>query len=248
MFCSFLCAYTLADDPVDKNTVSIMSYNIRNARGLDNVTDYQRIADVILREAPDVVAVQEVDSVTGRSKGVDVLKELAEKTHMYQVYGASIVFDGGKYGLGVLSKERPLKHYSVILPGREEQRQLLIVEFGRYVLGCTHLSLTKEDRMLSIGVIRKEAAMLNKPFFLAGDLNATPESDFIEELQKDFSLLNNMKNPTFPADEPKGCIDYFAYYNGSKDVEQRPFTVLSEKVVTEKVASDHRPIMLRICF
>ena len=46
-----------------------MSYNVRNARGLDNVTDYQRVADVINSVKPDILAVQELDSVTGRSKG-----------------------------------------------------------------------------------------------------------------------------------------------------------------------------------
>ena len=49
----------------------IMSYNIRNGRGMDEVCSYQRIADAILREKPDVVAVQEIDSMTHRSKKQD---------------------------------------------------------------------------------------------------------------------------------------------------------------------------------
>lgn len=249
-FCTLLLNSSIyANDIVQKNTVSIMSYNIRNAKGLDNVTDYQRLADVILREKPDVIAVQEVDSVTGRSRGINVLKDLAEKTLMHSVYGASIPFDGGKYGLGVLSKECPLSHYSVILPGREEQRQLLIVEFDKYIVGCTHLSLTEEDRMLSLAIIRNEAAKWSKPFFLAGDLNASPESDFIKELQTDFTVLNTVKNATFPADEPKDCIDYIAYYNPERiRREERLFTTLSNKVVDEPLASDHRPVVVNIRF
>jgi endonuclease/exonuclease/phosphatase family metal-dependent hydrolase/Icc-related predicted phosphoesterase len=226
-----------------------MSYNIRNAKGLDNVTDYQRIANVMLREAPDVIAVQEVDSVTGRSKGVDVLQELAEKTLKHRVYGASIVYDGGKYGLGVLSKEQPLRHYSVVLPGREEQRQLLVVEFGKFVLGCTHFSLTEADRLQSVELIRREAAKTNKPFFLAGDLNAEPESAEIKALQKDFDLLSNPKHFTFPANKPKECIDYIAYYNRENQrKEDRPFTVLSARVTNEAVASDHRPVVVQLRF
>ena len=49
----------------ERNTLRIMSYNIRNGRGMDEVTDLGRIADAICKVAPDVVAVQEVDSVTG---------------------------------------------------------------------------------------------------------------------------------------------------------------------------------------
>jgi endonuclease/exonuclease/phosphatase family metal-dependent hydrolase/predicted phosphodiesterase len=239
------------NDAVRKNTVSIMSYNVRNAKGLDEVTGYQRIADVILREAPDVVAVQELDSVTGRSKGVDVLHEIAWRTRMYSVYGASIHYDGGKYGLGVLSKERPLSYYSVVLPGREEQRQLLVVEFERYIIGCTHFSLTEEDRMLSANIIREEAAKAEKPFFLAGDLNAIPESGVMNQLQKDFLLLNDVKNFTFPADVPDRCIDYIAYYTGKDDGKRndaKPFTVLSNRVVDEGMASDHRPVVVTVRF
>jgi len=238
-----------ANEVVKRNTVTIMSYNVRNAKGLDNITDYQRIADIIIREAPDIVTLQELDSVTGRSKGVDVLREIAKEALMHHVYGASIVYDGGKYGIGVLSKERPLSSVSIPLPGREELRQLLIIEYERYVIGCTHLSLTNEDRMSSIDIIRKEAAKLDKPFFLTGDFNASPDSEFLTELQKDFSLLNNTKNLTFPADAPQQCIDYITYYDkGEKQVETLPFTVLSNRVVDEKVASDHRPVLVQLRF
>lgn len=249
LFALLFIQTTGATDLVKQNTVTIMSYNIRNGKGLDDVTDYQRIANVIMREAPDVVALQELDSVTNRSKGVDVLKEVAGRTLMHYVYGASIDYDGGKYGLGMLSKERPLKHYSVVLPGREEQRQLLVVEFARYVVGCTHFSLTEEDRRLSVEVIRREAARQKKPFFLAGDLNAQPESEVIKGLQKDFDLLSNVKQMTHPANAPKICIDYIAYFkNKDENREQRPFTVLSNYVAGEPVASDHRPIVVRIRF
>ena len=60
----------------ERNTLRIMSYNIRNGRGMDEVTDLGRIAEAIRKVAPDVVAVQEVDSVTGRSGGIDVLRTL----------------------------------------------------------------------------------------------------------------------------------------------------------------------------
>jgi endonuclease/exonuclease/phosphatase family metal-dependent hydrolase len=104
--------------PRVENTVRVMSYNIRNAKGLDDKVDYQRIADVITNLDTDVVALQELDSVTNRSKQVDVLSRLASLTAMYPVYGASIPYDGGKYGIGVLSKRKPLSWKRIPLPGR----------------------------------------------------------------------------------------------------------------------------------
>ena len=47
-----------------QHTLKLMTYNIRNATGMDGVCYFQRIANVINNASPDVVAVQEVDSVT----------------------------------------------------------------------------------------------------------------------------------------------------------------------------------------
>ena len=74
----------------EDNTLRIMSYNIRNGRGLDNVSNIQRTADVINKVRPNVVAVQEVDSVTGRSGQTDILRVLADKTLMFPVYAPAI--------------------------------------------------------------------------------------------------------------------------------------------------------------
>lgn len=222
-----------------ENTFRIMSYNIRSGKGMDNVIDLQRIADVINRVAPDVVAVQEVDSMTNRSGQVDVLRVIADETLMYPVFAAAIPHDGGKYGVGMLSKEKPVASYQIPLPGREEERTLLVVEFEKYRMACTHFSLNEEDRIASVEQIRREAAKSNKPFFLAGDLNARPESPVMEELGKDFVLFSNVKQFTFPAPEPKGTIDYIAAYKG----KGTPFATLRTFVEDEPMASDHRPVV-----
>ena len=126
----------------ENNTLRIMSYNIRNGKGMDDVSNYQRTADVINKVRPNVVALQEVDSVTGRSGQMDVLRILGEKTLMYPTYAPAIDYDGGKYGIGMLSKEKPLTTRYLPLPGREEARALLIVEFENYIYCCTPVSYT----------------------------------------------------------------------------------------------------------
>lgn len=191
----------------ENNTLRIMSYNIRNGRGMDDMTDFRRTAEVINKVCPDVVAVQELDSVTGRSGGKDVLREIAGLTLMHHIYAPAIDYDGGKYGIGMLSKEKPLGYRYLSLPGREEARALLVVEFEKYIYCCTHLSLTEEDRMLSLPVIRQVAASANKPFFIAGDMNAHPDSEFIRQLKNDFVILTDMEKPTFHADKPDETLD-----------------------------------------
>ena len=72
-----LCMLAMAASAHSQDYLKLMSYNIRNAKGMDNVRNVQRIANVINNEAPDVVAVQELDSMTTRSNQTYVLAEVA---------------------------------------------------------------------------------------------------------------------------------------------------------------------------
>lgn len=228
--------------PQEENTYRIMSYNIRNAKGMDNVTDYKRIANVIESASPDVALLQEIDSVTERSEKIDVLNNLADITKMHYVYAPAISYQGGKYGIGILSKKRPLSWSNIPLPGREEARTLLKVEFDKYIILCTHLSLTKEDRLASIKIINEQASTFNKPVILAGDLNARPDSEEIKLLSASWKILSNVKAFTFPADKPSGTIDYIAGYTGKGE----NYSVLRFHVLNEPMASDHRPLLADI--
>ncbi len=225
-----------------QHTLKLMTYNIRNATGMDGVCNFQRIANVINNASPDVVAVQEVDSVTNRSNQKYVLGEIAERTQMHACFAPAIDFDGGKYGIGLLSKKAPIHLQTMALPGREEARTLILAEFEDYIYCCTHLSLTEEDRMKSLDILKAFAISYKKPLFLAGDMNAEPESDFIKELQKDFRILSDPKQHTFPAPAPKETIDYVVAFKQN----DKGFALVSSEVVNEPVASDHRPIVVEL--
>ena len=225
-----------------QNTLKLMSYNIKNANGMDNVCNFQRIANVINNTSPDVVDIQEVDSMTNRSGQKYVLGEIAERTQMHGYFAPAIDYDGGKYGIGLLTKQLPLRLQTLPLPGREEARTLILAEFADYIYCCTHMSLTEEDRMKSLELVKAFTSSSTKPLFLAGDMNAEPESGFIKELQKDFQILSNPKQHTFPAPDPKETIDYIATLKQNA----KGFAVISAKVINEPMASDHRPILVEL--
>ncbi|MFV0417592.1 MAG: endonuclease/exonuclease/phosphatase family protein [Dysgonomonas sp.] len=224
--------------PQENNTYRIMSYNIRNAKGLDNKTDYQRIASIIESISPDIAVLQEIDSITERSNKIDVLKELADLTAMYRIFAPSIHYQGGKYGIGILSRERPLSWKNIALPGREEPRTLLMAEFESFIVFATHLSLNEEDRLTSINTITEQASQYQKPIILAGDLNAKPESDVIKSLSANWKIISNIKNPTHPADKPSITIDYIAGYKANG----KTYSIHQSRILDEPVASDHRPL------
>lgn len=223
-----------------QNTLRLMTYNIKNANGMDNVCNFRRVANVINNACPDVVAIQEVDSVTNRSNRKYVLGEIAERTQLYAYFAPAIDYDGGKYGIGLLARQAPVRVQSIPLPGREEARALILAEFDNYIYCCTHLSLTEEDRMKSLDIIKAFATGSKKPFFLAGDMNAEPDSEFIKGLQEDFRILSDTSQPTFPAPDPTETIDYIVVLKQNAE----RYTVTSSQVLDEPMASDHRPLIV----
>jgi endonuclease/exonuclease/phosphatase family metal-dependent hydrolase len=223
-------------------TIKVLSYNVKNCLGMDGKTDYKRVAEVISRINPDVVALQELDSATRRSNGVFVLDELAKLTGMQRVYGASIDYQGGKYGIGILSREKPIKWKRVPLPGREEKRSLLLVEFGDYIFGSTHFSLTEADRIASAAILNNACNEFKKPVIVAGDFNAAPSSSVIRKMTENWIVLNDTAMFTSPSEKPRRCIDYiFGYKSPAAEYKTR-----RALVVQERVASDHLPVWVEI--
>lgn len=219
------------------NQVQVMSYNVRHCAGMDLTLDYDRTAAVIIHNQPDVIALQELDSMTGRSGHHDQLGELANRTQYHPVFGSAIDYDGGKYGVGILTRETPISTKRIPLPG-DEPRVLLVVELKDYVIACTHLDLEKEQRLASVPLIVEEAQRWRKPFILSGDWNDLPDSELTREMTQYFTILSG-NEPTYPADVPTECIDYVAIFN-----KHSAKTIVSQ-VIDEPEASDHRP--LQVC-
>ena len=210
--------FVLMFAPAHAQQVNILSYNVHNCIGMDKEYNYRRIANVISQTSPDIVALQELDSVTVRNKGIHALGELEKLTGMHGTYAAAIPFQGGSYGIGILSREIPIKYKIIPMPGREEKRTLIIAEFKDYVFCATHQSLTPEDQLLAVPLIEKALQNVDKPIFMAGDTTSY----------------------TFPADRPNRCIDYI--YGYSKNGYR--FDVQYRKVIEDTISSDHRPVQV----
>lgn len=222
----------------------IMTYNVRNCTGLDNVHSCERIANIIANENVEVVALQELDSMTRRYPDEDVLKNLADLTGMYPTFGASIDFMGGKYGVGILTKEKPISWKRIPLPCRSEPRSLLIVELEDYYFCSTHLSLHAEDRLTSSQIISKELSKLDKPAIVAGDFNATPDEESIKQLKTSFHFVESPTKYTFPADKPNIEIDYITLTRShNTEIED-----IVTHVVDAPIESDHRPLVGELKF
>ena len=225
---------------VSAQKLRVMSYNVKNGGGKDGIKDIKRCGQLVREAQPDVVAVQEVDSVTRRNKFY-VLGRMAEAAGGYHAYfGPTIPHSGGKYGIGVLTKKPALSVAFHHLPCPKEPRGLLVVEMDKYYILCTHLSLSEPYRVESVAIIKDVVSKLNnKPVFIAGDMNAKPNSAPIVAFKEYAQLLTDDTKYTFPSNDPRVCIDYIFGVNGS-------FKVLKNYVFYDSLFSDHVPLYVDV--
>lgn len=220
----------------------VMSYNIRVGVGMDSKTNLERTAEVIRRVNPDYVGLQEVDSVAERTDWVDQAKELGRLTGMHPIFAPAIERSQGLYGIAALVKEKPLAIRNISLPGEEELRTFLVLEYPDYLLCNTHFSLRKPSRLQSIEIIRNTLAAYNKPAIITGDFNMNPASEECLKMGETWALLSDSTQLTFPSDCPNVTLDYIWGHQG------HTYTVKRYEVINEPMASDHRPIFIDVAF
>jgi endonuclease/exonuclease/phosphatase family metal-dependent hydrolase len=221
-------------------SLRIATYNIRHGLGLDERLDLGRSAAVIAALDCDLVAIQEVDVGCTRSGNIDQAADLARHTGMRPYFGPAIPFQGGQYGILVLSR-LAVEAWSVLpLPG-QEPRCLLTVDVvwaGRPLRFCaTHLDLDADQRALALPLLQRAAAARGVPFILAGDLNSTPDSALVQSLVTAWQAAASLAGPpTYPADAPTERLDYIlAGPAGAWRVE-------AVEVIADGLTSDHRPV------
>jgi endonuclease/exonuclease/phosphatase family metal-dependent hydrolase len=84
--------------------VRVLSYNIHAGKDAQQQPNIERVAAIIDSLDADIVMLQEVDRRTARAGGADHLAELEKLTGMHAAFGKSLDYQGGDYGIAVLSR------------------------------------------------------------------------------------------------------------------------------------------------
>lgn len=235
----------------------VLSYNIHHGRGADGVIDLERIAGVINRVKPDLVALQEVDRATRRSNGINQAAKLGELTNMHHYFAQAMPYQGGGYGEAILfsTKSASLRTKTIPLNAKpnQEPRAVAIGEFTAsspdsrmIIFGGTHLChQSSETRLAQINQINK--ALFENPrqaYILAGDYNFEPDSPPYQALTKagwaDAAATFDNPKSTYPANNPNRRIDYVFVHPA------QAWRVISVQVLDESIASDHRPLLVEL--
>ena len=238
----------------------VLVYNIHAGKDRTGTDNLQRVARMVLDSTADIALLQEVDSVTERSGRTDQLAQLRLLTGFHGAFGRTLDYQGGGYGIAILSRF-PIQSDSVIrlhvtpsqarAGGSYEPRGVLhaTILVGRTTIHVlnTHLDASADDSYR-----RQEAARLveiatsltqqGDRVMLGGDLNSTPESAvhaMIESagLRDVWRECGSGDGFTYPETKPVRRIDYLHLSESVRCTQAR---------VLESAISDHRPVLFSI--
>ena len=239
--------------PSGKGTLRVMTYNIHHANPPSETVkiDMEAIARVINQQNPDLVALQEVDVHTERSgKQLDQARELARLTGMQSFFMKALDYQGGEYGIAVLSRYPIVDSAGYLLPrdpaigGEDRAVASITVELPgkkKVIFASTHLDLKEANRLSQAKALIGHFENSNVAMILGGDFNALASSPVIELFDQHFPrTCSNDCAPTIPVKNPNRTIDFIMYK------PQAGFKVLSTRVIDEQYASDHLPVVAEL--
>jgi endonuclease/exonuclease/phosphatase family metal-dependent hydrolase len=239
--------------------VTVLVYNIHAGTDTARASNLARVAELVRRTDADLVLLQEVDRNTQRSGPTDQPAVLARLTGYSVAFGRTIGFQGGDYGIALLSRW-PIRRDTLIplavtappggtVEGREQRGVLMAIidaPGGPLAVLNTHLDAAGDDtwRVQEIAGVLRAAGTVDAgiPLLLGGDLNALPESPLHQTLaaagfRDAWAGCGAGDARTFPVNAPARRIDYLYLRGDVRCVDAR---VLAE------YASDHRPLRVRI--
>ncbi len=232
----------------------ILTYNIYHGEKPDSLgkPNLDEIANLIVLLQPEVVALQEMDSMTTRletvyGEKINWIAELGKKTGYRSYFAKAMDYAEGGYGEGVLVK-KALNYSTQALPtpagGEPRAAAWVKIELNNrkeLYFGATHLCHEfPENRLAQVTAITQYAEALPNPAFWVGDLNFDPTSEEYESISskwKDAGQLANDDSPTFNSEDGKR-IDYVWF-------DSEHFELVDYKVI-DVPFSDHYPVLVTL--
>ena len=244
---------TATSDPI-----RVLVYNIHAGKDARSVDNLDRVAALIREAGADVALLQEVDRNTRRSGNVDQVTELARRTGMHAAFGKSLAFQGGDYGIAILSRwpvdssrtvplpiDPPQLRSGVSYEPRVALRAWITVPGGALHVVNTHMDASGDDRYRrqEIVTVLAQGDSSVVATMIGGDLNSTPESAVQQAVRdrrwRDAWTMCGDGGPgfTYPADSGIKRIDYLYL--------RAPLRCVNARVLPSQ-ASDHRALLVEI--
>ena len=226
---------------IRNDRLRLLSWNIHAGIGADRRYNLARVIDLVRGHAPDIIALQEVDS-RGRSDALP-LAALTEALGEYAAEARTIVAPDGHYG-HVLLSHWPLHNvqlHDLSVPKHEARFAIeagLDTPGGRLTVIATHLGLRYAESRQQIARLKDIVSVVSGPLLMVGDFN-----DWHGLVRRAFLPLmpGRTRHKTFPARYPLLDLDGICC---------RPAQALLHNWIDRagRHASDHLPVLAEIAF
>lgn len=235
----------------------ILTYNVHRCLGTDRRLDVARIAEVIAAQAPDIVALQEVDVGRARTRGVDQASEIARRLGMISRFHPALKVEEELYGDAILTalperliKAGPLPGHPR-LPNLEPRGALWVaITVGRAELQVlnTHLGLMPREQQIQANALKGPQWLGDParrgPLIVLGDFNvgrrSAPARTLLRGLHDARAVGKSARaTATFPSAMPMRRIDH-VFVSGEVKVS----AVRAPNDPLTRRASDHLPLVV----
>lgn len=245
---TFYLLFTLSLNHLSGQVLHIIAYNIHHGCDIHEKLQLKNIAALIKESNSEIVALEEVDSVCTRSGNTDQAKILGKLTAMHYCFVRHFPFQEGAYGVALLSKYPISNLVNNRLPISATENgisstALLTADVQINPKHSIKVLVAHLDYRNSASRINQSKIIFNfihatkQPVILLGDMNATPESQTIQNLTHFFVDANKPGYLTFSSDTPKIKIDYIM-------VDKKHYDrTLAEPRFDSVQYSDHLPIL-----
>lgn len=220
-----------------------ITYNIHSGKNLAGERSIDDIVRLLAKEAPDFIALQEVDRRKLATGMEDQISTLANQLGMEYVFTPALRNGFSQYGNGILSRYPILAQGKLDLIGGKEARVLLwakvYTEQGSLYLTSVHLDTERASRSAHFTKIREfiDSKLSDAPVLLMGDLNTLYDHPDLMALE--YSITGKYQDyeiPTFYHQKAGRSIQ-IDYIMGRGIIEDRTYTLTTD-------ASDHIPLVL----
>ena len=257
-------------EAVEGDVLTVVTYNIHHGFSNKGRTDPVPVYEVLENIGPDIVFLQESDSMHLAEGNFDPGFYLASRLDMYYLRGSDPGL--GCPGVSILSRF-PLKDIKAHDITTDEISRIAIsckADLGEkdISLVCVHFDLDLESRMGQMEDVYSIISDMEGPVILAGDLNTEPSEEMMELLNSDvfgdgrgngsvnvtgLGLLSAWH--TVDRSQRNGPIDLNTYPSEGIDDEKEhidyilcspDLTPLSATIGSGKGASDHKPVWAEV--
>lgn len=236
----------------EKTVIRVATYNIHKCRGMDGRIRPQRVAEVLRELGVDVIALQEVVSLSGGKREQNQAQFLADTLGFEFRIGETRKLRGAAYGNVVLSRF-PVKEVEVYdLPAsRREPRGCIRCDLeiaqGKLVhvfnihLGTGYLERRRQAQMLMSRDILRSPRVKHSRLVL-GDFNEWTRGLVSRVLQQEFESvdieLHLRRKRTYPGMLPIMHLDHMYF---DRELALQKFLLHRSRMAL--MASDHLPLV-----